>query len=112
MENKINANANSLNFEHIGWKYYKQIKKKAMEQEFSWSGLMISLSIAFFIVVVSSFSLSLLFNAIEKAQAQEKFLQQKIYRLESLDDYSLENYLQKEFISIEKVKKVQPLILV
>ena len=83
-----------------------------MEQEFSWSGLMISLSIAFFIVVVSSFSLSLLFNAIEKAQAQEKFLQQKIYRLESLDDYSLENYLQKEFISIEKVKKVQPLILV
>lgn len=41
----------------IGWKTYKIIKKKAMEQEFSWSGLLISLSIAFFVVVAAAFAL-------------------------------------------------------
>lgn len=35
----------------FGWKSYHLLKKKAMEQELSWSGLAVSLSIAFFIVV-------------------------------------------------------------
>lgn len=111
MENKINANANSLNFEHIGWKYYKQIKKKAMEQEFSWTGLFLSLSIAFFIVVISSFSLSFLYSSIEQNKIKNRFFQSNIYKLESLDDYSLDNYLQKEFISIERIKRVEKLNL-
>lgn len=51
-------------FGHDGWKYYNTIKKKAMEQEFSWSGLIVSLSIAFFIILSSAFCLRLLYNSI------------------------------------------------
>ncbi len=46
--------AGCFNLERIGWKYYNTIRKKAVEQEFSWSGLLISLSIAFFIVALSA----------------------------------------------------------
>jgi hypothetical protein len=57
--------ADCFNLEHIGWKYYNTIKKKAVEQEFSWSGLLISLSIAFFIVIVSALLLNFIFNSLE-----------------------------------------------
>jgi hypothetical protein len=49
---------NCFNLEQTGWKYYNVATKKAMEQEFSWSGLLISLSIAFFIVVASASALN------------------------------------------------------
>lgn len=55
---------------HDGWKYYNSIKKKAMEQEFSWSGLLLSLSIAFFIVVISAFFLSNVHSLIESGGAR------------------------------------------
>lgn len=74
---KVNA------FGHIGWKYYNTIKKKAMEQEFSWSGLLISLSIAFFIVLISAGILSLMQKSIISAQGHERYINQKVYRLES-----------------------------
>jgi len=111
MEN-INTRADGLNFEYIGWKYYNQIKKKAMEQKFSWSGLIISLSIAFFVVIVSSYSLNILYNTFSKTYGQDRFLQHKIYQLESLSDYSLDNYLQKDYISIEKIERVERVNLV
>jgi hypothetical protein len=60
-------NAHDLPIEQIGWRYYNSIKKKAMEQEFSWSGLWLSLSIAFFIVILSAFSLSLLYNSLSNS---------------------------------------------
>lgn len=41
--------AQGFNLEPAGWKYYNTIRKKAVEQEFSRSGLLISLSIAFFV---------------------------------------------------------------
>lgn len=47
-----------------GWRYYNQIRKKAMEQEFSWSGLVISLSIAFFIVIAAAQGLSIAYQSI------------------------------------------------
>lgn len=47
-----------LNIEPAGWKYYQSIKKKAVEQEFSWSELLIGLSIAFFIVIICAFTLN------------------------------------------------------
>jgi len=52
--------ANCFNLEQGGWKYYNSnyLRKKAVEQEFSWSGLFISLSIAFFIVIISASALS------------------------------------------------------
>jgi hypothetical protein len=52
---------------HIGWKYYNTIKKKAMEQEFSWSGLFLSLSIAFFIVIFAALMLSFFYQSLQKA---------------------------------------------
>jgi len=52
--------ADCFNLEHIGWKYYNHIRKKAVEQEFSWSGLFISLSIAFFVVIAAAYLLNFL----------------------------------------------------
>ena len=61
------ANPNIQTNNNIGLKYYNSITKKAMEQEFSWSGLIISLFIAFFIVMVSAFALNLIYQSIEAA---------------------------------------------
>jgi hypothetical protein len=60
----IEAKTNNFPFDAIGWKYYHTLKKKAMEQEFSWSGLIISLSIAFFIVISSAIFLRFLYLAL------------------------------------------------
>jgi hypothetical protein len=60
----IEAKTNSFPFDVIGWKYYHTLKKKAMEQEFSWPGLIISLSIAFFIVISSAIILRFLYLAL------------------------------------------------
>lgn len=63
----INTNsmlsAEGRNFNFVGWKAYQQIKKKAMEQKFSWSGLLISLSIAFFIVLGSACALNSVYHS-------------------------------------------------
>jgi len=50
---------------HINWRQYNLLKKKAMEQEFSWSGLVLSLSIAFFVVIFSAYILSGLYSIVE-----------------------------------------------
>jgi hypothetical protein len=55
-------------YSYLGWKYYNIIRKKAMEQEFSWSGLIVSLSIAFFIVISMALLLNILHGYIEKGQ--------------------------------------------
>lgn len=59
----------------ITWRSYNSIKKKAMEQEFSMSGLVLSLSIAFFIVLGSAQVLSVTYQGIittEKAGLENK----------------------------------------
>ena len=74
--------ANCFNLEHIGWKNYNTTKKKAMEQEFSWSGLLISLSIAFFIVAISALFLNFIFNSMEAGSRQRGLTNKNIYYLE------------------------------
>ncbi len=49
----------------FGWKSYRLLKKKAMEQELSWSGLIISLSIAFFIVAGCAATLRMIMTSFE-----------------------------------------------
>ena len=56
---------NDIKLSHFDWKQYNVIKKKAMEQEFSWSGLVLSLSIAFFVVIFSAYILSGLYSIVE-----------------------------------------------
>ncbi|MFH1255184.1 MAG: hypothetical protein V1667_01810 [bacterium] len=63
--------ANCFNLGHIGWKYYNTIRKKAVEREFSWSGLLISLSIAFFIVVASALFLNFIFTSAQTAKQDQ-----------------------------------------
>jgi len=75
----------NTNIGFIGWKYYNSIRKKAVEQEFSWSGLLVSLSIAFLIVFISAQALNLIYQSIIAAKNHERFLNQKIYRLESIN---------------------------
>lgn len=54
-----------------------------MEQEFSWSGLVISLSIAFFIVMVSAQGLNIAYQSLEETGLRKSFTDQSIYYLES-----------------------------
>lgn len=59
----------------LGWKYYNQVRKKAMEQEFSWSGLFLSMSIAFFVVIAAAQGLSLAYESVSiknEVRAAEK----------------------------------------
>ncbi|MDD5071459.1 MAG: hypothetical protein PHQ42_01855 [Patescibacteria group bacterium] len=84
MEN-INILAKTDGFGFIGWKSYNRIKKKAMEQEFSWSGLIISLSIAFFVVLASAQILSVVHQSMEKAKQKENLTNQNFYRLERIE---------------------------
>lgn len=65
---------------HLTWKSYNSIKKKAMEQEFSTSGLVLSLSIAFFIVISAANILNFAYLSIEppKSNIESK----RIYLLE------------------------------
>jgi len=83
----INTNilAKNNGFSFIGWKSYNQIKKKAMEQEFSWSGLILSLSIAFFVVLASAQILSTVYQSMEKARQEKNLVNQNIYHLESIE---------------------------
>ena len=71
-------NTHDLPLEQIGWRYYNSIKKKAMEQEFSWSGLWLSLSIAFFIVIFSALALSLLYNSLSGATFDKLIIKNNI----------------------------------
>jgi len=90
MNNSVTTSkVGSLDFAHTGWKYYNIIKKKAMEQKFSLSGLVVSLSIAFFVVVSTAYSLSLLYKSLVPAvNASENMF----YRLEA------KNFLQKSVL--------------
>lgn len=67
---------------NFGWKYYSQIRGKAMEQEFSWSGLTLSLSIAFFVVVATAQGLSIALHSINKNKQADP-ASDKVYYLES-----------------------------
>ena len=102
--------ANNFNFKHFDWKYYNSIKKKAMEQEFSWSGLILSLSIAFFIVIAASLALSTINQSIERASTQKAFLQEhKICQLEVFNDYNKGKYLQPVGLNQEKIEGISSL---
>ena len=84
-----NINEEAGMFRHIGWKYYNLAKKKAMEQESSWSGLLISLSIAFFIVLAASQALNLTYETISRAKNKE-VVEEKIYYLENIKNINTE----------------------
>ncbi len=58
-------------YSKIEWeRSYRQFKKKAMDQELSWTGLVLNLSIAFFIVAISAGCLNFIYNSIEAKNAQ------------------------------------------
>jgi hypothetical protein len=81
----IAAQTRSFQMDAFSWKSYKEIKKKAMEKEFSWAGLALSLSIAFFIVASSAFALRLVHESmmIQKQNQTEIQIQQNSPRLHS-----------------------------
>ncbi|MBU4216547.1 hypothetical protein L6270_00125 [Candidatus Parcubacteria bacterium] len=84
MTHPITLKTSGFNLNHVGWKYYNTIKKKAMEQEFSWAGLALSLSIAFFVV----FSTAVILNLVNKSFEQTRNAGVRtIYRLEAKSEY-------------------------
>ena len=78
----VKTQANYLNLGNFGWRYYNSVKKKAMEQEFSWSGLILSLSIAFFIVIACAQGLSMVYQSIETTRMHRQTFESGIYQLE------------------------------
>ncbi len=82
---------------HVGWKYYNSIKKKAMEQEFSWSGLFLSLSIAFFIVISSALLLNLFHQSFQSANVTSSLYENNFYRLETTG-INTEKYINTDYI--------------
>lgn len=82
---------------HDGWKYYNQIRKKAMEQEFSWSGLFLSLSIAFFIVITIALLLNLFHTSFQNSNLSDNFFKNGIYRLETTG-VNTSNYINTDHI--------------
>ncbi len=85
---------NSLNLEsHIGWRYYNRFKKKAMDQKFSIAGLVVSLSIAFFIVISTALVLSFAYNSFQGSNTKLEAVQGNIYFQESQDAYSMNRFI-------------------
>ena len=78
MESLPLSKVSGLEFGQISWRYYNKIKKKAMEQEFSWSGFLVSMSIAFFIVVIAAFGLNFVNKSISAAHAKQKSVNYQI----------------------------------
>lgn len=99
-----NIEANSLDFKHIGWKSYNNIIKKAVEQEFSWSGLVVSLSIAFFIVILSAFALNLMYETVSTANKHNYLNTDNIYHLETIKYLPVlqQEYLNKSYLESER----------
>lgn len=62
----------------FGWKSYRLLKKKAMEQELSWSGLIISMSIAFFIVASCATALRVIVVSLEAQEATGSSQNQRV----------------------------------
>lgn len=62
----VASDYSEIKLSHVNWRQYNLIKKKAMEQEFSWSGLVLSLSIAFFVVIGAALILSSFYSVLEK----------------------------------------------
>ena len=91
MEN-INMHADSANLRYASWQYYNSIKKKAMEQEFSWSGLLVSLSIAFFVVVISAQILNFAHQSILDSKKQNQQLNKQLYRIERIENNTHVSY--------------------
>lgn len=85
----IMLSAQRSNFNFVGWKACKQIKKKAMEQEFSWSGLFISLSIAFFVVFLSAYFLSTVYKSFTGAENNRIFINQETQQTKPESKFNL-----------------------
>ena len=85
---------------HDGWKYYNKIRKKAMEQEFSWSGLFLSLSIDFFIVISIALLLSLFHESFVQSNISNNLFENNIYRLEitGVNNININNYINTDHI--------------
>jgi len=66
----VASDYSEIKLSHINWKYYNTVKKKAMEQEFSWSGLVLSLSIAFFVVIFSAYILSSIYSIVKLGESE------------------------------------------
>ena len=105
-----NITGAEIDFGHVGWRYYNIVKKKAMEREFSWSGLVVSLSVAFFIVIASSFFLSVMHNSVTHtqlpwlAQAEEESRAQLI---EADNRNYLDPYLQVFYINDKEIRRIE-----
>ena len=63
-------------------------------------------------MIITAFSLSILYNSINTAHTHQQLLNQKIYRLEAMNPQKLEYYLQLDHLSQKKVEDVRTLYLV
>ncbi|KKR14468.1 MAG: hypothetical protein UT42_C0028G0003 [Candidatus Falkowbacteria bacterium GW2011_GWA2_39_24] len=55
------SNATTFDIFQISWRNYKTIRSKALETDKGLMGLIISLTIAFFVVIISSYILAMVY---------------------------------------------------
>ncbi len=108
--------AHALGLKHIGWKTYNSIVKKAVDQEFSGraGGLIINLSIAFFIVIVSAYILNFIHQSLQTSFNMSSRWQDRVYQLETIKYLPIleENYLEYNRVKYEKLSGQQRLLSV
>lgn len=108
---RFKADGLNLDLNNIGWKSYNLIRKKAMEQEFSWTGLWLSMSIAFFVVIVSAQFLSVTYQSFVKENRMQ--INKRVYRLENVE---LKNWQSKlirnENLSETKIEFINKLFAI
>lgn len=85
MSNLSIPQSGGFSLSHIGWRYYSQIRKRAMDQEFTWGGLVLNLSIAFFIVIMTTFFLSFINHSVSFVNAAERKIIPETYQQVSPD---------------------------
>ncbi len=80
----MSVSSHTLHTHSFGWKSYRLIRKKAMEQELSWSGLIVSLSIAFFIVISCAFALRAIAVSLEHKQSSPSSQNERVLDFSNL----------------------------
>ncbi len=89
MTSSLNTQSRGLDVYRIGWRYYKKIKKKAVDSKSGTVGFAVGLSIAFFVVIITAFALKLLYISFENTKINNSsFNNIKTEKIQIYGDYS------------------------
>ncbi|MFA6393579.1 MAG: hypothetical protein WCW25_01785 [Patescibacteria group bacterium] len=98
MQNQ-NAGAGLRSIGSVSWRYYNLIRKKAMDKEPGFSGLLLSMSIAFFIVIGGAEGLSFTYKIYSGDRNPAK-----AFREEAVGEKKLINRFENIFQYVARIR--------